>query len=40
VRATFIVEKVYSDSRSDLPLYELANQKFYVRKGVLTQGIA
>ena len=38
--ATFTVEKVYSDSQSDLPLYELASQKFCVRKGVLTQGVA
>ena len=40
MRAPFIVEKVYSDSQSDLPLYALANQTFCVRNGILTEGTA
>ena len=33
----FVVKKVYSDSEADAPLYRLARQSYWVKKGILRQ---
>lgn len=38
-QSSYTVKRFYSDSRSDMPLYRLAERKFAVRKGKLFEGL-
>ena len=35
----FVVQKVYADDITDLPLYQTAKEHYYVRRGILREGI-
>jgi HAD superfamily phosphoserine phosphatase-like hydrolase len=35
----FVVKKVYSDSITDLPLYEISREYYHVSKGILKKGL-